>query len=109
VATYLKFKDKGLHALATFDNIIRPWVARDGLDPTLVEAIRKTLLSLKDKQALKAISKDVTGFRLGDDELYDFVRKGMRKARSSRRATSKPPAGSRRSSRAGKLHCRGSS
>ena len=54
-STFKKLQKKGakLRKLAEFDNITKPWVARAGLDQSIVLALRKTLLSIKNHKALK--------------------------------------------------------
>jgi phosphonate transport system substrate-binding protein len=67
-----------LRALATFDNVTKPWVARAGLDAQIVAAIHDSLLSLKDAAVLKELK--VSGFASATDSDYSFVREGMKYA-----------------------------
>jgi phosphonate transport system substrate-binding protein len=89
--TFNKFKDKGLKVLKTFPNITKPWVARQGLDPTVAKAIAAGLAGLKDKKVLDAMGEKVTGFNVehARDERYDPVREGMKKAEAFARGA--PP------------------
>ena len=59
-STYKKILKKGakLRKLAEFDNVTKPWVARAGLDKSIIRALRKTLLSMKNHKALKKLKKD---------------------------------------------------
>jgi phosphonate transport system substrate-binding protein len=67
-----------LRALATFDNVTKPWIARAGLDPALVAALHESLLSLKDAAVLKELK--VSGFASTTDAEYALVREGMKHA-----------------------------
>lgn len=62
-----------------FDNVGKPWIARAGLEPALQQALRRALLELTDREALKALKVD--GFMVAADKDYDPVRKGMRLAK----------------------------
>lgn len=64
-----------LRVLHAFDNAPKPWLARAGLEVTVVQALRKALLALDDPTALKALK--VPGFAPTVDADYDAVRKGM--------------------------------
>ena len=77
-STYKKLKFKknlSLRKIAEFDNVTKPWIARDGLDGSIADALRQALLNMNDPKALKAIKK--TGFLAGSDSDYDFVRKAI--------------------------------
>lgn len=58
--TYKKLLHKGvkLRKLAEFDNVTKPWVARAGLEPTIVAALKTVILNIKDHKALKKLKKD---------------------------------------------------
>jgi phosphonate transport system substrate-binding protein len=71
-------KDGQLRAIAQFDNVGKPWVARAGLDGPIVEALRKALLELTDREALKSLK--VHGFMTTVDQDFMLVRDGMKKA-----------------------------
>ncbi len=64
-----------IRALATFRNSTRPWVARAGLDPKIVSALRQALLDLHDPEALKALRFD--GFLPGSDDDYAPTREAI--------------------------------
>lgn len=64
-----------IRALATFRNSTRPWVARAGLDPKIVGALRQALLDLHDPEALKALRFD--GFLPGSDDDYAPTREAI--------------------------------
>lgn len=74
----LNAKSKSLRILHTFENVGKPWIARAGLDPAVVQALRTALLSLRDKDALKALKVD--GLGAGTDADYEPVRVGMQRA-----------------------------
>ena len=67
-----------LRALATFENVTKPWVARAGLDPAVAAGLRASLLSLKDVAVLKELK--ISGFAPASDEDYALVREGMKHA-----------------------------
>lgn len=69
-------KDKKLRVLARFDNVTQPWIARSGLDPKIVKALRQSLLELKDPEALRGIKAD--GFFPAEDSDYDVIRDAIR-------------------------------
>ena len=76
-STFDKLVKKGtpIKKLATLETVTKPWVARKGLDPKIVSAVREALLSLKDAAALKALGKD--GFVEGSDDDYADMRKAI--------------------------------
>jgi phosphonate transport system substrate-binding protein len=77
--TYKKFAEKGtLRAVATFDNVTKPVVARAGLDPQVCAALQQALYAVKDPAAVKELK--ISGFRPTSDAEYDFVREGMKRA-----------------------------
>jgi phosphonate transport system substrate-binding protein len=67
-----------LRALATFDNVTKPWLARAGLDPAVTAGLRASLLTLKDAAVLKELK--ISGFAPASDEDYALVREGMKHA-----------------------------
>lgn len=77
-STLKKLIKKGLplRAIAKFENVSKPWVARKGLEPKVVAALRKSLLNLKDKDVLKAIKKD--GFAETNYQDYRPVSKAIK-------------------------------
>ena len=68
-----------LRTIARFDNVTKPWVACASMDKKVAAALQKTLIELKDKDALKALK--VSGFSKASDKDYDLVRKGMKSAK----------------------------
>jgi phosphonate transport system substrate-binding protein len=74
----LKKAGEGLRALVTFPNVSRPWVARSGLEPKVLAALKTALLGLKDPAVLEALEED--GFLETDDSDFQFVREGMKLA-----------------------------
>lgn len=74
--TFNKYPD--LKVVVKFPNVTKPWVARSGLDSTILAGLRDGLLNLKDEAILKALK--VSGFEATSDDDFDFVRKGMEMA-----------------------------
>jgi len=68
-------KTSKLRILTSFDNVTKPWVAQSNLDPNIIAALSKSLLSIKDKSILKIFK--ASGFVATNDEEYEFVRAGM--------------------------------
>ncbi|MCG8547054.1 MAG: PhnD/SsuA/transferrin family substrate-binding protein [Alphaproteobacteria bacterium] len=64
-----------LRAIADFPNVTKPWIARGGLPDAFKALLRKALLSLDDRKAMKALKTD--GFIEGNDEDYAFIREAM--------------------------------
>ena len=75
--TFKKLVAKGvaIRAIASFPNVTKPWIARSGLAKRVFEAIKESLIAMKDKKALKALRKD--GFLNGSDSDYQPVRLAM--------------------------------
>lgn len=75
--TFKKLLKEGvpIRAVATFPNVTRPWVAREGLEPRLVDTLRRTLLGLDDPLALEALRFE--GFLEGSDADYEPTREAM--------------------------------
>ena len=85
-------KKANLRVIASFENVGKPWIARAGLDPKVVDALRKTLLELAVPEALEALK--VHGLQPVTDSDYQLVRLGMKKAEEFARPLDKPaPAG----------------
>lgn len=76
-ANYLELHDS-LRVLHTFENVTKPWVAREGLDESVRKALQESLLALKDPASLKTLG--VSGFSLATDADYAIVREGMKQA-----------------------------
>jgi phosphonate transport system substrate-binding protein len=76
-SNYDEMKDS-LRVLLQFDNVTKPWVAREGLDLTVQNALQASLLELKDPAAMKELK--VSGFAPATDEDYRPVREGMKQA-----------------------------
>jgi len=70
-----KVKGEKLRVLHKFNNVAKPWIARAGLDPAVVQALRASLLKLEDPVALKALK--VPGFAPTVDADYELIRNGM--------------------------------
>lgn len=76
-STFKRLVRKGvpLRAIARFPNVTKPWIARGGLPATTRRQLRQSLLSLSDRQALKALTSD--GFLEGADEDYSAIRESI--------------------------------
>lgn len=78
-STYKRYNGDGaMRVLMSFDNVTKPWVAREGLEPELMQAIQQSLFVLTDTTVLKELK--VSGFLPTSDGEYEFVREGMREA-----------------------------
>ena len=73
-STYKKLRNKDvrLRAIASFPNVTKPWIARAGLPPRILRALREAMLGLKDKTALAAIRK--SGFLEAADADFEHIR-----------------------------------
>ncbi|HIF39677.1 MAG TPA: phosphate/phosphite/phosphonate ABC transporter substrate-binding protein [Planctomycetes bacterium] len=79
-STFKKMNEDGsLVVVQAFDNVTKPWIAREGLSAGVSAALTQTLVSLKDADALAAFGVDC--FVPSSDAHYDFVRQGMQAAR----------------------------
>ncbi len=65
-------KGKKLRILASFQNVSKPWIARQGLDEKIYHGLRQVLIELADEHALKALKK--SGFLAAADADYDRIR-----------------------------------
>ncbi len=61
--------------LARFPNVTKPWIARNGLAPEVLQALQQSLYELKDPKTLKSLKAD--GFLPGTDLEYETVRLAM--------------------------------
>ena len=73
-STYKKMKSKGvsLKVIARFPNVTKPWISSSQMDTKMRTYLKEILLTIKDKDILKALSKD--GFLEADDSDYDVIR-----------------------------------
>lgn len=69
-----------IRALTSYPNVTRPWVARSRLDPKLFTALRRQLLALDDKDALKAMRFD--GFLGGREADFEPTRQAISESRA---------------------------
>ena len=78
-STFKKLNRSGkLRALATFENVTKPWIARSGLDAEVMKALSASLQGVREKSVLKALK--VSGLQAARDEDYGFVRAAMKRA-----------------------------
>ncbi len=75
--TFKKLVAKGvaIRALATFPNVTKPWIVREGLQTHIRDPIRASLLAMEDEIVLKAKKRD--GFLQGNDSDYLPIREAM--------------------------------
>ena len=79
IKTYKKAnKNRTLRIVVSFDNVTKPWVAREGLDATVFEALQKLLFGLTDPAVLKKLK--VSGFMVTSDAEYELVREAIKMA-----------------------------
>jgi len=93
-------KTGALRVLATFDNLSKPWVLREGTRAEVADALRSSLLGIRDPEVLKELKS--TGFATATDEEFEFVRKGMKQAKDFDDAPPKAPAKPEKAAGAGK-------
>jgi phosphonate transport system substrate-binding protein len=75
IVAYLKRRGVPIRALAKFASPTKPWVAREGLAPGFVDKIRKAMLAVTDKAALRSLRFE--GFLPGNDADYRPTRKAI--------------------------------
>lgn len=78
-STFNKLVSKGvpIRSIARFENVTKPWISSEDIDPEIKAAIKKALLELDDVAALKILKKD--GFVEGNDNDYSKIREAMTK------------------------------
>jgi phosphonate transport system substrate-binding protein len=72
-STFKKLKEKGepIKELARFPNVTKPWVARSGLDDSIILAIRESLLAQETPEVLAAVGK--SGFVVATPQDYEPI------------------------------------
>lgn len=79
-STFNKYNDdKKLRVIKRFNNVTKPWIAREGLDPTVCNALKETLLSLTDEAILGEAK--ISQFVDANDLDYQIIRDGMQIAK----------------------------
>lgn len=64
-------KGRPLRVLATFPNVTKPWAAHPSMPESVFQALRTSMLNLKDEEAFKRLASDgADGFAVGDDAEY---------------------------------------
>jgi len=66
---------KPIKAIASFPNVTKPWIAKDGITERVFSSLQKALINMKDEASLKSLKK--AGFLEGSDRDYDTIRKSM--------------------------------
>jgi phosphonate transport system substrate-binding protein len=75
-STFNKYNTKDeLRVIRRFDNVTKPWIAREGLDPAVTRALKETLLSLTDAEILSGAK--ISSFVDAVDLDYQIIRDGM--------------------------------
>lgn len=76
-STFKKLLEKGvpIRALATFDNVTKPWIASSKMSPRVINAMKAILLDPANLELMKSVSKN--GMLEGDDADYDPIRNAM--------------------------------
>ena len=84
-----KLKNRGqLRAIATFDNVTKPWIARAGLPTDVKRALRVALLGDHPEEVLKGLKID--GFVAVQDQHFKPVRLAMKRAKGFSTSTAAP-------------------
>jgi len=78
--TFNKLVKKGnkLRVLAEFPVLTKPWIARGGLPPRHLQALRRALLEMDDQKALGSLGK--SGFLQASDQDFRALRQVMSRA-----------------------------
>lgn len=79
-STLKKYKDRGLKAIGSFQNVSKPWLAKANINPEIFDVLKQSLLKLKDEKVLKVIKK--SGFFETSDQDYEIIRKGMEESKN---------------------------
>ena len=76
-STFNKYNNKNqLRVIHRFDNVTKPWIVREGLDPAIGKALKETLLSMTDKEILGEAK--ISQFVDAHDLDYQIIREGMK-------------------------------
>jgi len=68
-----------LRVLHSFENITKPWIAREGLEPKVFDALSQALINLSDTKILKLYK--VSSFVPTNSENYQYVRDSMQRSK----------------------------
>ena len=80
-STFNKYNERDeLRVIQRFDNVTKPWITREGLNPAICQAIRETLLSLTDEEILREAK--ISQFVEAEDVDYQIIRDGMKIAQA---------------------------
>jgi phosphonate transport system substrate-binding protein len=76
-STFEKLQSKGepIRMLVDFDNVTKPWIAAENIDPRILVAMRKVMMENPDAPEIKSLAK--SGFLAGEDSDYDIIRVAM--------------------------------
>ena len=75
--TFKKLVEAGedIRELVRFPNVTKPWIAREGLDDDVIQALRQSLLEVDNPKTLASLK--IHGFLEGNDDDYKVIRKAM--------------------------------
>lgn len=78
-STFKKLVKSGvkIRKVASFDNVTKPWIARSNMPERIRVALKRSLLDITDKKALKGLKK--SGFLPGTDADYAVIREAMQR------------------------------
>lgn len=81
-STFKKLVEKGvpIRALATFENVTKPWIASPTMSPRVFEAMKAILLDPENLDLMKTVSRN--GMLEGTDADYDPIRNAMEQSSS---------------------------
>ncbi|MBK8976145.1 MAG: PhnD/SsuA/transferrin family substrate-binding protein [Planctomycetes bacterium] len=75
----LNVDSRALRVLVRFPNVTKPWIARAGLERSVVAGLGAALRSIVDRETLEALNVD--GFTTAEDSDFDIIRRAMLKSR----------------------------
>lgn len=76
ISTFDKMNTDGkMRVLHSFDNVTKPWIAREGLGETVTSALTDVMLNWQDMESLSTLK--ISGWLASSDSEYAFVREGM--------------------------------
>jgi len=82
ISTFDKMNTDGkMRVLHSFDNVTKPWIAREGMDGDVRDALTALMLNWKDADTLSSLK--ISGWLATSDAEYAFVREGMTLAEKS--------------------------
>ncbi|MQY43883.1 PhnD/SsuA/transferrin family substrate-binding protein [Epibacterium sp. SM1969] len=76
-STFKKLVAQGvpIRALASFDNVTKPWISASDLPKEVYDAMQRVMLSSENEEIVRRVSKN--GFLIGSDADYQPIRQAM--------------------------------